>query len=62
MMRKIEKKNLTGLECNAILYVLEHGQEGWGYAYSTYCEYCQARETCNILKGKVEILGDEKRK
>lgn len=43
------------MECNATLHILEHGEEGWSFAYDNYCSGCHANETCNILKGKVTI-------
>lgn len=44
-----------GLECSAILYIQEHGQEGWGYAFENFCDNCSSIDTCNVVNGSVEI-------
>lgn len=54
MKEKIEIKN-CGLECSAILHIQKHGQKGWDYAFSNYCDNCASIDTCNIVNGKVEI-------
>ena len=44
-----------GLECSAILYVQEHGEKGWDYAFENYCDNCPQIDHCNIINGTVEI-------
>jgi hypothetical protein len=44
-----------GLECSAIRYIQEHGEEGWDYAFGEYCDNCSQIEHCNVINGSVEI-------
>lgn len=44
-----------GLECSAILYIQEHGPDGWDYAFENFCDNCGCIDTCNVVNGKVEI-------
>jgi len=53
-MEKLTKDKRCGMECSAVLHIWEGGN--WAEAWNQFCFLCQARETCNILKGKVEVV------